>query len=489
MSQRLRIFLFIIINSIFYTVQGQVTFIIESLPSTTLEEDSIFICGSFNNWNTHDEKYLLHPQLNGNYSITLPADTGTIQFKFLRNGNWMKVETSERNENLPNRVFTYGNGKTVYVKILNWQDLGGVKHFNYLILFLFAAAFYGLTLLFLVYRIQKCNRSKFITFLISNIILLITLLGSVMYNITNLIWQSHIAMLGYVLFFTWGPTLFIYINTLRLHKPPKKIFIHYIPVLFIVLFVVLRYINFKPLMFLSKEINLHLTLGSTIVMLLGIGVNIYYHACAVKYLQLNQQTNEDKTPKEVQLINIIFLTSIIALLFLCINILRLTTGLSLGIQIKFEIVLIILSFIIFVEFFYYWKFPEILRDKVVQHPINDASNLITQLTELMKTSKPFKNPELNIAELSDLLNTKPHILSKMINEHYNKNFRDFINEYRVKEFIAMSISEEYKNYTFLALAYEVGFNSKSTFNLVFKKNTGLSPRNYMKQKFNIIKDK
>ena len=242
-------------------------------------------------------------------------------------------------------------------------------------------------------------------------------------------------------------------------------------------------------MFLSKEINFHLTLGNTILMLLGLGINIYYHIRTLKHVQLSQQANEDKIPKEVQLINIIFFTSIIALLLLGLNILFLITRLSCGIQIKFELVLIILSFIIFVEFFYYWKFPEILREKVVQHPINDANNLIILLTELMQVAKPFKNPELNIAELSDLLNTKPHILSKMINEHYNKNFRDFINEYRVKEFIAMSISEEYKNYTFLALAYEVGFNSKSTFNLVFKKNTGLSPRDYMKQKFNIIKDK
>jgi AraC-like DNA-binding protein len=110
------------------------------------------------------------------------------------------------------------------------------------------------------------------------------------------------------------------------------------------------------------------------------------------------------------------------------------------------------------------------------------------LSELMEKQKPFKNSDLNIAELSEMLNTRPHILSKILNEHYNKNFRDFINGYRVEEFINISKSIKYKNYTFLALAHEAGFNSKSTFNLAFKKVTKLSPSEYLKKKHNIIID-
>ena len=99
----------------------------------------------------------------------------------------------------------------------------------------------------------------------------------------------------------------------------------------------------------------------------------------------------------------------------------------------------------------------------------------------MKTEKPFKDTQLNIADLSEMIGTKPHILSKVLNESFHKNFRDFINEYRVKEFIELANSIEFKNYTFLALSYEVGFNSKSTFNLAFKKITKQSPREYFNQ--------
>jgi AraC-like DNA-binding protein len=98
----------------------------------------------------------------------------------------------------------------------------------------------------------------------------------------------------------------------------------------------------------------------------------------------------------------------------------------------------------------------------------------------MLVEKAFKDPKLNIAGLSKIINTKPHILSRVLNEQFNKNFRDYINEYRIKEFIELASSEKYKNYTLLALSYEVGFNSKSTFNLAFKKVTGLSPRNFLK---------
>ena len=106
----------------------------------------------------------------------------------------------------------------------------------------------------------------------------------------------------------------------------------------------------------------------------------------------------------------------------------------------------------------------------------------------MKEEKPFKNAELSVAELSNQLGIKPYFLSKILNEHYKKNFRDYINEYRVNEFIDLAKSEAYKNYTFLALAHEVGFNSKSTFNLAFKKIKKLSPRDYLRLKHQIIKD-
>ena len=94
---------------------------------------------------------------------------------------------------------------------------------------------------------------------------------------------------------------------------------------------------------------------------------------------------------------------------------------------------------------------------------------------------------MSLADLADMLELKVYVLSKVFNEHYRKNFRDFINEYRVNEFIRLSKQESQKNYTFLALALEVGFNSKSTFNLAFKKVTNQSPRDFLRQNNNCVK--
>ena len=108
--------------------------------------------------------------------------------------------------------------------------------------------------------------------------------------------------------------------------------------------------------------------------------------------------------------------------------------------------------------------------------------LAKKLFDIMESEKAFKDPNLSVASLSEMMNTKSHILSKILNDEFHMNFRDFINNYRIKEFVHIANIPEYKNYTLLALAYEVGFNSKSTFNLAFKKITGLTPGQYLEQK-------
>ena len=113
---------------------SQITFIIESLPNSTPEEDSIFICGTFNNWDVNDNQYRLHKQLDGKYAITLPIPHEHFEYKFTR-GSWMKVETNTQNEYIPNRIYSSKNGELIEVTIKNWQDLGGAKHFKYIILY------------------------------------------------------------------------------------------------------------------------------------------------------------------------------------------------------------------------------------------------------------------------------------------------------------------------------------------------------------------
>jgi AraC-like DNA-binding protein len=106
---------------------------------------------------------------------------------------------------------------------------------------------------------------------------------------------------------------------------------------------------------------------------------------------------------------------------------------------------------------------------------------IDRITRYMEDEKPYLNRELTIYNVSEALDIPRHIISEIINEHMGKNFYTLINEYRVEEVKRRLQDPEFKNLTILAIAYESGFNSKSSFNTIFKESTGHTPSQYVKQ--------
>ena len=111
----------------------------------------------------------------------------------------------------------------------------------------------------------------------------------------------------------------------------------------------------------------------------------------------------------------------------------------------------------------------------------EAKNLHQQLLTLMATEKPYLEPKLSLAQLADSLGVLPNHLSQIINQYEGKNFYDFINSYRVNEFIALAKKDTNKNFNLLGLAFEAGFNSKSSFNQVFKKIKGQTPSQFVNE--------
>lgn len=107
-------------------------------------------------------------------------------------------------------------------------------------------------------------------------------------------------------------------------------------------------------------------------------------------------------------------------------------------------------------------------------------NLVKELEKLMKSENIHRDPKISIEELASRLNTNRTYLSKIINSLFNCNFKTFINRHRISEARHLLINPEYRNYTIEAIAEEVGFASKSAFNFVFKKETGLTPSIFQK---------
>ncbi len=117
---RLLFILFYLLGSV--SVFGQVTFIVDQIPSNTPASDTIYIAGSFQGWNPASSSHKLVDQGNGVYAITLQV-SGSIQYKYTR-GSWASVEGNSAGTYRPNRSLTVSAGDTIRDTILSWEDLG-----------------------------------------------------------------------------------------------------------------------------------------------------------------------------------------------------------------------------------------------------------------------------------------------------------------------------------------------------------------------------
>ena len=109
----------------------------------------------------------------------------------------------------------------------------------------------------------------------------------------------------------------------------------------------------------------------------------------------------------------------------------------------------------------------------------EASTKLHQaLIQLMGEGALYKNSELSIDDLSSKLGVHPNYLSQVINQKEKKNFFDFVNTYRIEEFKRLIAMPKNQHLTLLSVAFDCGFNSKSSFNRYFKKATGQTPSEY-----------
>jgi AraC-like DNA-binding protein len=109
-----------------------------------------------------------------------------------------------------------------------------------------------------------------------------------------------------------------------------------------------------------------------------------------------------------------------------------------------------------------------------------------KIEQLMKEEKLYQEPELTLSDLAKKLQTNSSVLSRVINQCFLLNFNDYINKYRVEDVIAKMSNPKFSNQTLLSIAFDAGFNSKSTFNRAFLKFKETTPRYYY-QSLNIEK--
>ncbi len=129
--------------------------------------------------------------------------------------------------------------------------------------------------------------------------------------------------------------------------------------------------------------------------------------------------------------------------------------------------------------------PELQPEKYGEKRLDDSLRQLhaKKLGEYMTKEKPYLDPNLTIGKLAKATEIPVNDLSQVLNDHLNQNFFDYVNRFRVEEVIRMIDTEAGKRFSLLGLAFESGFNSKSNFNMVFKKVTGKTPSRFSQDHF------
>lgn len=111
----------------------------------------------------------------------------------------------------------------------------------------------------------------------------------------------------------------------------------------------------------------------------------------------------------------------------------------------------------------------------------NAERYLEQLTAYLGNGQPYLHRDLTLQDVAQDLGIPPHHLTQTINELLQKNFYTLINEYRIEEVKLRLLDPKFAHYNILAIAHDAGFNSKSAFNMIFKKHVGVTPSQYRKE--------
>jgi AraC-like DNA-binding protein len=302
--------------------------------------------------------------------------------------------------------------------------------------------------------------------------------------------------------FTYGPLLYFYVKSLTTEKPKIKLsfWLHFIPfILFLILSVIYRdkdvinllgffnidaYIKLR--VFYSASFFISITTYSLITFVI-----IAKHQRNIK--NLFSYTSEKITLSWLKFVSIFFY--ITYLLMFSGGLITIVEKLNFN---PIEVSYFGLTLFAFAFSFYGYKQSGILSefDKTLIIENNkkkkpryeksglkkkDAEIILKRLLEYMGKDKPYLKSNLTIQDLADSLDVSRHHLTQVINEKLNKNFYTFINEYRVEEMKRKLLNKKYNKYTLDVLAYDSGFNSKSSFHSAFKSITGMTPAEFKKK--------
>jgi AraC-like DNA-binding protein/phosphatidylglycerophosphate synthase len=364
---------------------------------------------------------------------------------------------------------------------------------NFFNLIIIASVFIGATFGLLLIFTKRINRKAnillgLVTFIIVfwNIWIL-----SLDFQITNYLPHFYLIPLNYSL--ALGPLLYLYVKKITNfnYHLSKKDSIHFLPLLieFTVHFIISRDALVNNIIGIETDAYLKLM---PIVQFLAIFSIVIYCIYALKAIKvyhswLNNHYSNNNAYNLRWLYRLLIVFAILWFLWTPYTIIDYVIfDFQLNISDYYPIYVLLSIITIWISAEAFLRPEVIFLETNKQNSLNKetSSEEVIQkaswLKEKMETNLFYLNSELTLRSLAVNLNIHPNILSKVINDGLDKNFSDFINEYRVNAIIDRLHSDKYDNITLLGISFECGFNSKTTFNRVFKNIKGITPLNYKK---------
>ena len=386
------------------------------------------------------------------------------------------------------------------------HTMNGIQFSIWAIVILLGAA-QGLFLsVYLFSKSENRDANKWLAFLLTAISLHLIEYAA---DITGITLQYPVLLaITYPLLFCMGPLYYIYCRYLldKSYKTTFTTILHFLPSLIVLLMMMPFYsmsANQKISFIQNLESNGNLVIPTEQLVFMATHViqTVIYVYAAYKFIvkkedELKEVTSDVLVVKKINWLNTfsLYFAIYLALYF----VLGVTLAFINSYQIQIDYVMLLITSLSLYAIGYsaiqspeiFKSFPDLEFQSLelnIQAPPPGLKNgnrfpeLKQKLLQFMETNKPYLKSDLKISELADSLSVPYYQLSQLINDEFLVNFYDFINKYRVEEAKKLLIKDTH-NFKILAIAYEVGFNSKATFNRVFKKFTDLTPSEF-KEKF------
>ena len=361
-------------------------------------------------------------------------------------------------------------------------------------LVIIASIFIGTTFGSLLIFTKRINRKA--NFLLGLVVFIIVLWNiwviSIDFQFTRYFTYFYLIPLHYSL--ALGPLLYFYVKRMTnfsFHFSKKEL-LHFLPV---ILELCVHFLISREA-FTTQKTSIETTIFYQIIPIiqfLAIISVVSYSIYALKEIRiyhtwLNENYSDNNAYNLRWLYRLIVIFAIIWILWVPYTFIDyLVFNFQLGISDYYPIYIVLSIITIWISAEAFLR-PEIVfleaNKKEIHHKKEDPTEEIIEkaswLKEEMKKNRFYLNSELTLKSLADNLNMHPNMLSKVINDGLNKNFSDFINEYRVEAIVEKLQSGNYDHITLLGLSFECGFNSKTTFNRVFKNIKGITPLQYKK---------